>query len=82
MSHLTVMGASLSRFELLIQQYAPVDYSMDPGSVVPTTVQLVPQGSPVACSLSHIGYESLSNSLLVWKETGLRYDVIRDMRFG
>ena len=43
MLHLTVMGASLSRFELLIQQYAPVDYSMDPGSVVPRTVQLVPR---------------------------------------
>ena len=62
LSHHTILGAGLDRFESMLQLYRPLGFS----NKADKSVTLGAPGGPVAGSLKMLPYAQLSKSLTVW----------------
>ena len=74
MSHFSVLGEGLCEFDFLVQGYSVKEATFD--ATGPTTVTLMESGMAMTCSISHIPFDQLSQSLTVWTDFDIHYKVI------
>ena len=82
LSHHTILGQPLSKFDFLVQPFVLVEAEWDEQTQTWTSVTLVQQGEPVTCCLTHIPFDTLSKRLKLWTSCQSGFRVCVSMCFG
>ena len=76
LNHHLIMGEALNQYDFLAQPFEVRAAEFEDGQTYPSCVTVAPSGKTVTCSITHIPFDRLSQSLTVWSNFAIEFAVV------